>query len=90
MRHYLGLRNQPEFKDRKIILLYVFWEPENWRDFPEYRQHRAELAAFQEAVRDSEVSFVWMSYPDLWRQWIALGFAPDHLRELTRRYLLAI
>ncbi len=90
VRHYLGLRNQPEFKGKQVILLYIFWEPENWRDFPEYRQHRAELAAFQEAVRDSEISFAWMSYPDLWRQWDALGFAPDHLRELRRRYLLAI
>ncbi len=90
VRHYLGLRNQPVFHGRKIILLYLFWEPENWSDFPEYRQHRAELAAFQQAVTDSEVAFVWMTYPDLWRHWDALGFAPGHLRELRQRYSLAL
>lgn len=90
VRHYLGLRNQPEFKAKKILLLYLFWEPENWADFPEYRQHRAEIAAFQNAVQDSEVTFVWSTYPDLWNQWDALGFAPDHLRELRKRYQLPI
>lgn len=90
VRHYLGLRNQPEFKGKKIILLNIFWEPENWADFSEYRQHRAELAAFQEKVKDSEVTFVWMTYPDLWSQWEALGLFPDHVREIRKRYLLAI
>ena len=90
VRHYLGLRNQPEFKGRKIILLNIFWEPENWADFPEYRQHRAELAAFHEAVRDSEVTFVWMTYPELWRYWAAQGLFPDHVRDLQKRYGLSI
>ena len=90
VRHYLGLRNQPEFKGKKIILLNIFWEPENWADFPEYRQHRAELAAFQEKVKDSDVAFVWMTYPELWSQWEALGLFPDHLREIRKRYLLSI
>ncbi len=90
VRHYLGLRNQPEFKGKKIILLNIFWEPENWRDFPEYRQHREELAAFQKTVKDSDVTFVWMSYPELWRHWEALGLFPDHVRDLRKKYLLAI
>ena len=90
VRHYLGLRNQPEFKGKKIILLNMFWEPENWADFPKYRQHRAELAAFQEAVKDSEVTFVWMTYPELWRYWEALGLFPEHVRDLQKRYGLSI
>ena len=90
VRHYLGLRNQPEFKGKKIILLNLFWEPENWADFPEYRQHRAELAAFQDKVKDSAVAFVWMTYPELWSQWEALGLFPSHVREIRKRYLLAI
>ena len=90
VRHYLGLRNQPEFKGKKIILLNLFWEPENWADFPEYRQHRAELAAFQEAVKDSEVTFAWMTYPELWRYWEAQDLFPDHLREIRKRYFLSI
>ncbi|MGD9874296.1 MAG: hypothetical protein AB7T27_08485 [Kiritimatiellia bacterium] len=90
VRHYLGLRNQPEYKGKKIILLYIFWEPENWMDFPEYRRHREEVAAFQAKVKDSSVTFVWMSYPELWNQWEALGLSPDHLREIRKRYLLKL
>jgi hypothetical protein len=90
VRHYLGLRNQPEFQGKRIVLLYLFWEPENWADFPEYRRHREELAAFYDHVKDSDVAFTWMTYPDLWRLWEYLGLYPDHLREIRRRYLLAI
>ena len=90
VRHYLGLRNQPEYQGKKIVLLYVFWEPENWRDFPEYRRHREELAAFQEQVKDSEVTFSWTTYPELWNQWTALGLYPDHVKELRKRYGLSI
>lgn len=90
VRHYLGLRNQPEYQGKKIVLLYVFWEPENWRDFPEYRRHRDELAAFQEQVEDSAVSFVWTTYPELWNQWTELGLYPGHVEELRRRYGLSI
>ena len=90
VRHYLGLRNQPEFAGRKIVLLYLFWEPENWNEFPEYRHHRAELEAFAERVEDSKVEFRWMSYPELWAQWEKRGVDPDHLRDVRRRYLLRI
>ena len=90
VRHYLGLRNQPEFKDRKIILLYVFWEPENAMEFPEYRQHREELAVFESKVKKSEVTFVWMTYPQLWDQWESRGFYADPVREIRKRYLLSI
>jgi hypothetical protein len=90
VRHYLGLRNQPEFKDKKILLLNIFWEPENWADFPEYRQHRAELAAFQDKVKDSEVTFVWMTYPELWRYWEAQGLFLDHVRNLRQRYCVSL
>ncbi len=90
VRHYLGLRNQPEFKGKKILLLYIFWEPENSMDFPEYRQHRAELAAFEAKVKNSEVAFAWMTYPQLWSQWESRGFFPDHVLEIRKRYLLSI
>jgi hypothetical protein len=90
VRHYLGLRNQPEFQGKRIVLLYLFWEPENGADFPEYRRHREEIATFHDHVKDSDVDFIWMTYPDLWRRWESLGLYPDHLREIRRRYLLTI
>jgi Restriction Endonuclease associating with ARP len=88
VRHYLGLRNQPEFQNKQVILLYLFWEPENWEDFEEYRQHRKELKAFQEQVSTSDVTFIWMTYPQLWTSWDKQDLYPDHTREIRRRYLL--
>ncbi len=90
VRHYLGLRNQPEFQDKRIVLLYLFWEPENWADFPEYRRHREESSVVTTIHVKDPMSPTWMTYPDLWRLWEYLGLYPDHLRENCRRYLLAI
>ncbi len=90
VRHYLGLRNQPEYEGKKRILLYIFWEPSNWQEFPEYRQHREELAVFQDKVKNSDIPFVWMSYPELWNQWETQGQCPDQVREIRSRYRMAI
>ena len=90
VRHYLGLRNQPEFQRKKIILLYIFWEPENAMDFQEYRQHREELSVFESKVKKSEVTFFWMTYPQLWDQWESRGFYADPVREIRKKYLLSI
>lgn len=90
VRHYLGLRNQPGYREKKIVLLYLFWEPENWEEFEEYRQHRQELAAFQEKVSPSDVTVVWMTYPQLWTSWDKQDLYPDHTGEIRKRYLLPI
>ncbi|MCD4690079.1 hypothetical protein K8S17_01315 [bacterium] len=47
-------------------MLYAFWDPLNWGDIPEFAQHRREVLAFSMAVADDDVSFVAMSYPELW------------------------
>jgi len=89
IKHYLGLRNGWR-GEKEIILLYLFWEPENAAHFVEFRRHREELAYFESRVRDSSVAFVGKSYPELWREWKAIQGTKDHVRNLRRRYSLKI
>ena len=40
VKHSLGLmRGCPQ-----AMLVYLYWEPRNWREFREFREHREEIA----------------------------------------------
>lgn len=89
IKHYLGLRKQ--YAGRKsIVLMYVFWEPLNWKVFAEFREHRAAIRKFADRVAGSEVSFCWQSYPDLWAQWADIPALSAHVQRLRVRYGVAI
>lgn len=76
IKHYFGLNRfltaHPECSE--ATLLYLFWEPLNWHDFQEFKQHREEVSEFAEAVSGSQIEFHWMTYNDLWEEW---GLIPD-------------
>lgn len=89
IKHYLGLKKQCG-KKKRIILLYLFWEPENAVEFDEFRKHREELKYFESRVRDSSVKFIGKSYPELWIEWDAIQGMEDHIRNLRGRYCIEV
>ena len=91
VKHYLGLRNT--FPGRNVTLLYLFWEPTNAADFPEFRRHRDEIATFAESTSVSAVHFIAMSHPELWTEWETLekpAWLGGHVAYLRARYEVAI
>lgn len=90
VKHYLGLANT--FRQGPVVLLYLFWEPLNAGDFGVFADHRRELREFAEAVAGDRVEFKYQSYPDLWREWDALGGAAglQHVADLRKRYLVSL
>ena len=91
VRHWLGLcRAHP---DRRVTLLYLYWEPDNWRQVPECRRHRREIQDFTERVEGDEVRFAALSYPELWAHWGQSSATPwieAHVSSLRQRYAVAI
>jgi hypothetical protein len=88
MKHYFGLNafRQRHSERPGLTLLYLFWEPLNWSEFEECTEHREDVAAFAQAVADSQITFRWMTYNDLWEGW---SFVPDltkHVSHLKERY----
>lgn len=78
---------------RRALLLYLFWEPANYRDFSEFMRHREEAARFRELVLGDPIEFVWGSYTDLWLQWeqrSAPGWLNGHCQDLRQRYVVAV
>jgi hypothetical protein len=91
IKHYFGLnRHQKESPERKLTLLYLFWEPLNWQEVAECRQHREELRAFAEVVSASHITFRWMPYTQLWEEWSAVPALEGHVRDLKDRYQVCI
>lgn len=89
VKHYLGLANT--FRQGPVLLLYLFWEPLNAGDFRVFADHRRELREFAEAVAGDRVEFKYQSYPELWREWDALGGAArQHVADLRKRYLVSL
>ena len=86
VKHVLGLRHT--FPERAITLLYLYWEPSNWREVPACVEHRAELQRFAYSVAGDEVRFASLSYPDLWDAWRTAGVDSGHLEKLAERYVV--
>ncbi|MBU0483923.1 MAG: hypothetical protein KKB30_05360 [Proteobacteria bacterium] len=88
VKHYLGLRKQ--FPSQSITLLYIFWEPKNWQDFKVFNQHKKEIHAFAEKVKNSAVNFVAQSYFELLCEWLEKGPFVKHVENLDQRYGIEI
>jgi hypothetical protein len=92
VKHYFGLN---EFRQRHpecptLTLLYLFWEPLNWQDLEECRQHREEVTRFAEAVSSSPIKFRWLTYNDLWAEWSGIPDLIAHARSLKERYEVSL
>ena len=91
VKHAFGLAYT--FRDRPVILLYLFWEPPNSEALPIFAEHRAEVARFAELVSGGGPEFVAMSYPELWRWWDTLlepEWLPTHVARLRARYAVPV
>jgi len=90
IKHYIGLRNLPFARDKEIVLLYLFWEPENWKDFEVFHRHRGEISDFASYFDELSVKFICQSYPELWDEWVQHYKNTSHVSELRERYYLTI
>ena len=87
MKHYLGLIVKFELRPR--TLRYLFWEPENAADVPEFVLHRAETEDFARRVSDCASRFAFGTYTELWQDWEQNSTwpgMPTHLARLRARY----
>lgn len=89
VKHYLGIRHSLSDTPGDLVLLYVYWEPQNPGLVEDFRIHRDELSEFSEWVAGSGVRFVTMTYQGLWDEWGESCTWPGirrHLAELRKRY----
>jgi Restriction Endonuclease associating with ARP len=91
IKHAFGLART--FHGRRIILLYLFWEPSNASNFSVFNEHRREIDELSDRVLGGFPEFETMSYRELWSDW-ERGDPPDwlraHLQKIRARYEVAI
>jgi hypothetical protein len=88
VKHSLGvMRACPQ-----ATLVYLYWEPLNWRAFREFGEHRAEIAELQEVVGAATPALRAMTYAELWEEWLmdADDWGRAHVDRLRQRYEVAI
>ena len=71
-----------------VILLCIWWEPQDAAEHPVFRGHRAAVDAFAAVVSDTDVAVKGISYRELWDHWDTLN-APliaRHTQLLRDRY----
>ncbi|MBZ5703472.1 MAG: hypothetical protein LAN84_16685 [Acidobacteriia bacterium] len=91
VKHAFGLA-YGEFVNRRVTLLYLYWEPSNPEAYPTFAEHRAEVTRFAASIIGGGPEFVAMSYPELWRWWEAHPepeWLPTHVGRLRARYGVA-
>jgi len=88
VKHYFGLWNyKQKLKTPKVIrFLYIFWEPQDWEKVNVCRQHRQECAELAQATEESHIPFNWLTYPELWQQWLKIPVLAGHAKDLVARY----
>lgn len=92
VKHYLGLIYHVKKNkiDKKPILLYLHWKPENATEIPEYQKHDHEVKEFRNSVAGGYVEFISLSYLELWEGWTREPSLSDHARKLIERYSVKI
>lgn len=89
VKHALGLGVR--YSAKTVTLLYIFWEPANRNEFPEFDRHCDEARKFSDLVAGSSVTFAWATYRDLWREWALQDneWLRLHASKLMERYFVS-
>lgn len=89
VKYALGLmRGCPQ-----ATLVYLFWEPVNWCEFREFREHRDEIADLHASIVAATPVLHAMTYAQLWEEWLhadSEGWISTHVARLRQRYEFAI
>lgn len=88
IKHAFGLANT--FRDRKVTLLYLYWEPSDTSCHKAFWKHRNEIERFAQRIAGSTPAFSAMSYTQLWSGWLPnqTAWLTDHVSDLSSRYMI--
>jgi hypothetical protein len=88
IKHSIGLMKNKE--DKRAILIYIFWEPENYHEIDLYKIHRDELDRFSEDMSFFDITFHWYSYKCLWDFWDKYSETNQLSKNLRDRYSIKL
>lgn len=88
VKHSLGLLNKYSGKDK--ILLYVYWKPINYVNFTNYIEHDKELEMFSEDMKNTGITFISISYLELWDLLEKNELLSEHIKKVREKYFFSL
>lgn len=88
IKHIIGLVRTKNQKNKEAILIYIYWQPENWQDFENCKQHIEDINEFAKKVKEFEgiITFKPMSYHSFWKEFESCDILKEHLENVKTRY----
>jgi hypothetical protein len=89
-KHFLAAKRAVVDSSEKftVVLLCIWWEPQDASEFTVFQRHREAVRAFAGAIPDRNVAVRGMSYRELWEHWETLQdpVLGRHTEGLRARY----
>jgi hypothetical protein len=77
--------------ERKVMLVYAYWEPANPDSRPAFAFHRNQAATLFGQLNGEGIGLVQVSWPNLWATWAKMSPAlADHVEKLVARYSVTL
>lgn len=92
LKHFLAAKRTAISHERKIDLVYVFWEPADARRYTAFALHRDEARRLADQLADEHVRLMPVDYLSLWDSWLTSP-SPQlrrHAKALKLRYELKL
>lgn len=92
IKHSIGLINKakkPESINKTPILVYLYWQPNNWHEYDKYKTHAVEIATFKESI-EKIISFIPMSYFEFWELSKNDQNFASHIELVKKRYSISL
>jgi hypothetical protein len=92
IKHSIGLINYKKTRPiQKMILVYIYWTPKNYKEYIEYIDHQKELNEFTDALKQqNDIEFISMTYRHFWTENSKTKELKDHFDKVKKRYDLEI
>jgi hypothetical protein len=85
IKHAIGLINNNKKKKKRLKLVYIYWQPCNWENYAECKQHRKEIEDFRNRI-GKFIKFIPMAYNDLWNEFEDNEIFRNHILKVKERY----
>ena len=87
IKHAIGLIKQAY--NKKPVLVYIYWQPENWYNFKLFQKHNEEINEFGSKI-NKHIEFKSISYPVFWKIYENDKTFGKHMDIVKTRYNLSL
>jgi hypothetical protein len=87
IKHSIGLLKYKKDTGINVILVYIYWTPDNKDEYCEYAQHKEELNEFSKRLNQiNEIEFQSMTYDEFWKNDKNNDNFKSHFEKVKGRY----